>query len=273
MSGLFEPRTPGDVWFRVGKVDVTSTLLVVLLGAVGMIATLFSRSLAIGMVFEPTLLLQGELWRVFTWPLANVVSFWSLITLLLLWYFGTMVEAGIGRNKMLRLYLEIWLALTVAAGLVAILLPGSTALAGLDQVQFVVLLLWIAEYPTRRFMFNIPAWGFGAFIVGLNVLTMISVRNWGGLLAMILGFALVALAARRLGLLGAYDWLPGRARPTTRRRPRKAAPTRPSRDERRHVSDEERLDALLAKISAEGIHSLTKSERAELEKIRQRRRR
>lgn len=274
MSGLFEPRSQGDVWFRVGKVDVTSTLLVVLLGAVGMIATLFSRSLAIGMVFEPTLVVQGELWRILTWPLANVVSLWSLITLLLLWYFGTMLEAGIGRNRMMRLFVEIWLALTVAAGLVAILLPGSTALAGLDQVQFVVLLLWIAEYPTRRFMFNIPAWGFGAFIVGLNVLTMISVRNWGGLLAMLLGFALVALAARRLGLLGRYDWLPGRARTTTtRRRSRRSAPSKPGRDERRQASDEERLDALLAKISAEGIHSLSKAERAELEKIRQRRRR
>ena len=37
------------------------------------------------------------------------------------------------------------------------------------------------------------------------------------------------------------------------------------------MSDSDRLDQLLEKISAEGIHSLSASERKELERLRQRR--
>lgn len=270
MSNLFDPRAQGDSWFRIGRFDVTSTLVVVGIGVLGMLVCLFVPSAGIGMYFDTTSILQGQLWRIVTWPLANFVSIWTLLTFLMLWYFGTMLESETGRDRMMRLYLEIWGALTVATFLVGLVLPGSTALIGLDQIQFIVLLLWIAEYPTRKFFFGIPAWGVGAFFVGLQVLMMLAAQNWGGLLAMLLGFVLVALAARRLGLLSAYPWLPGGRTRRTRVRPR---PGRPSKQQQRKVSDEERMDQLLAKISAEGIHSLTKKERAELEQLRQRRRR
>ncbi|SDL19941.1 rhomboid family intramembrane serine protease [Tessaracoccus oleiagri] len=279
MSNLFEPRAQGDAWFRIGRLDVTSTMLVLFLAFAGLVVSLFSPTIGRALYFEPQLLLQAEVWRLFTWPLANYLSFWTLLTFLLLWYFGTSLENTLGRDRMLRLYVEIWAALTVSMGLVGLLLPGSTALMGIDQIEFVVLLLWIADNPHRRFFFNIPAWVVGAFFLGLQVLTMLASAAWGALVGLALGLLLVAMAAKRLGLLADISWIPGSRRSGRRggrRRPRgpeDMAP-RPMREHRRHhhLTDEERMDQLLERISAVGLDGLSKRERDELEKLRRRRR-
>lgn len=268
MSGFFDPRAQGDSWFRVGRIDITSTVLVVFIGVLGMIATPFVSG---AFILAPQLVVTGELWRIFTWPLHNGLDIFSILNLLLLWYFGTMLESELGRARMMRLYVEIWVALTVSTMVIGLLAPGSTAMAGVRMIEFVILLLWIAEYPTRRFFFNIPAWGFGAFLLLLQVLPLLAAGAWAALVALAFSFLLVALAARRLGLLSAYKWLPGGGAKTRRRTSRPSG--KQARQKQRTASDEERLDVLLGKISAEGIHSLSKSERAELEKIRQRRRR
>ncbi|MEZ5087287.1 MAG: DUF6576 domain-containing protein [Tessaracoccus sp.] len=272
MSNPFQPQSQGDYWFRVGRLHVTSTMLVVLIGAIGMLVGTFSGAIASGLWFHPAEVLQGGIWRIVTWPLADTISIWSLLTLLMLWYFGSMLERELGRNQTMRLYIMMWGALTISTGIFGLLLPGF-GLAGLRQVQLLVLLLWIAEFPRARFLFNIPAWAFGAFILVLQVLQILSIGAWGSMLSLAASLAFVALGARRLGLLSNYAWLPA-GRPRTTRQPRAhqdPAP-KPSRQERRRASDEERLDQLLAKISAEGLHSLSKRERKELEELRLRRR-
>ena len=271
MSGFFPTRdASGDAWFRIGRLEVTSTLAVVLLGAVGMLAGLFVRGLPDLLEYVPDVAFRGQLWRLVTWPLADQIGFWSALNLVLLWYFGRELEAHIGRRRMAALFGGIWLSLTVAATVIALLSQGAR-LAGLGFVEFCILLLWIAEYPTRRFIFNIPAWVLGAFFVGLQVFAFVAVRAWGSLLSLLLSLALVALAAKRAGLLAGYRWIPGRPAEDRPRAPRPKPAER--REHRRRESDEERMDALLGKISAEGLHSLTKAERAELEKLRERRRR
>ncbi|NLE97988.1 MAG: rhomboid family intramembrane serine protease [Propionibacterium sp.] len=276
MSGLFGSRAQGEAWFRIGRVQFTSTLLVVALGAVGMVLCAFMPSLAMALSFQPQAVLSGEVWRLVTWPLVNLISFWSLLNLVLLWYFGTMLESTLGRNRMLRFYLEMWGALTIATALVGFVLPMSTALWGLRDIQFLVLLIWIADNPTRRFILNIPAWALGAFLLGLQVLTMVATRQWGPLVTLVLALFFVAVAARRHGLLSSLTFIPGGGSggsPSKARAKAKAKPSaRAQRQQQRHMSDEDRIDQLLDKISAQGIHSLTKAERAELEKLRKRRR-
>ncbi|HMR48345.1 MAG TPA: hypothetical protein PKE40_03190 [Arachnia sp.] len=275
MSSPFEPQAQGDYWFRIGRLHVTTTLLVVLAGVAGMLACTFSGALASALVFVPAQVFRGELWRIFTWPLADVASIWSLLTFLMLWYFGTMLERDLGRNQMMRLFVTIWGVLTVVTGIFGLFLPSG--LAGLGQIQFLILLLWIAEYPRARFLFNIPAWAFGAFLLALQVLQTLAAGAWGSLLSLAVSLLFVAIGARRVGLLSAYDWIPASPRPP-RGSGQAASPgftvsSGPSRQERRRANDEERLDQLLAKISAEGLHSLSKRERRELEELRLRRRR
>lgn len=264
------PYASEDSWFKIGRLQVTSTIGVVLIGAVGMLAWVFNTNLPNVLLYAPQYLSSGEVWRVFTWPLADGISLWSILNLVLLWYFGRDLEATLGKVKMAWLYGGIWLALTLATSATGIALAGAYA-AGLDLVQLTILLLWIAEYPTRRFLFNIPAWVFGAVIVGLQVLQYIGYRMWPMLVNLLLSLILVAIVARALGLLSQYAWIPG-AGSSRPRAPKAHKPTRAQqRAHSRKLSDDERMDELLDKINAQGLHSLTKQERAELLKLRERR--
>ena len=274
----------GDAWFRLGKLDVTSTMLVVLIGAVGVVASAFAPVLYQVGRFVPAEVLQGQVWRAVTWPFVDGISLWTILTLVLLWYFGRDLENQVGRRPMMSLYIALWAILTVVAFVVGLAMGGG-AMAGLDSIQFIVLLLWIAEYPRRPFFFGIPAWIVGAVLVALQVLSYIAIRDLAGLASLVVTFFVAAVVARRFGLLSDLSWLPGRRGSAPRirqgggvRAPQAAAPRTPraARAEQkaaaRQASDHERMDALLEKISEQGIHSLTPAERKELEALRERRR-
>ena len=274
----------GDAWFRLGKLDVTSTMLVVLIGAVGVVASAFAPVLYQVGLFVPAEVLQGQVWRAVTWPFVDGISLWTILTLVLLWYFGRDLENQVGRRPMMSLYVALWAILTVVAFVVGLAMGGG-AMAGLDSIQFIVLLLWIAEYPRRPFFFGIPAWIVGAVLVALQVLSYIAIRDLAGLASLVVTFFVAAVVARRFGLLSDLSWLPGRRGSAPRirqgggvRAPQAAAPRTPraARAEQkaaaRQASDHERMDALLEKISEQGIHSLTPAERKELEALRERRR-
>ncbi|MGC3995392.1 MAG: rhomboid family intramembrane serine protease [Propionicimonas sp.] len=262
--------SPEDPWFRIGSVDVSTSVLVAAIGLVSGIVWVVSPEIIYALAYWPGAVVAGEPWRILTWPLANTIS--VVFTSLMLWYFGTELERLIGRTRMLWLLVGAWAGLTIASTLVS-LIPGlsGTVLAGLGLIQLAVLLLWIAEYPNRPFFFGIPAWVFGMAIVAVQALSMIAYRDFGSLLSLVFSLILVAVMARRFGLLGAYDWIPGR--PVTR----KPAPARTRhvprsevRQEMRRLSDREQLDALLDQINAKGIQSLTDAQRKELMKLRER---
>ncbi len=261
----------GDAWFRLGRFEITSTLLVALLGAVGIVTCAFVPALFTVGFLDPGRVLSGEVWRLVTWPFVDRVSLWSVLTLVLLWYFGTDLERQVGRRNMMWLLVGIWSVQTVLALVVGTFLGGA-ALASLGTIQFVVLLLWIAENPRRPFFFGIPAWVIGAVLVAVQVLGFIAARDIVGLFAMLASVLVAGMIARSMGLLSDLTWLPGR-----RTAPRPSAPRAPAasrsqqRQAQRMTSDAERIDTLLEKISEHGIHSLTPAERKELEKLRQRR--
>ena len=266
----------GDAWFRLGRLEVTSTVLLVLAGAVGVVLSAFIPELPGATALAPTAVLAGEVWRVVTWPFFAPISLWSVLTLVLLWYFGRDLERQVGRSGMASLYVGLWAILTVVEFVVGLVLGGG-GVGGLDAIQFIVLLLWIGEYPRRPFFFGIPAWVVGAVLVAIQVLGNIAARSLAGLVSLLITAVAAVFLARAFGLLSELTWLPGGAGgarpapPTAARR----APT-PSRAQQRaatrHASDTERMDALLEKISEQGIHSLSKAERKELDLLRERRR-
>ncbi|MFV0428077.1 MAG: rhomboid family intramembrane serine protease [Arachnia sp.] len=250
------------------RVEVTPVTVVVAAAAVSALAYVAYPGLWELLDLSASGLAAGQLWRLFTWPLANVLDLWLILNLVMLWYFGSDLQRNIGQAAMTRLFIGIWIALTGAFLVVTLLLNGRVGLGGIRLVEFSVLLLWIAESPHRRFFFGIPAWAIGGVFIGLQALTLIAERAWLSLATLVLSLAFVAIAARRVGLLSAYPWIPGRRKTRATRPPRAAA-----KAQRRSASDEERMDQLLGKISAQGIHSLSAAERKELERLRQRRRR
>ncbi|MCA0253264.1 MAG: hypothetical protein LCH76_13465 [Actinobacteria bacterium] len=271
MSGFFAARGGvGDPWFRLGRLEVGTVMAVVLAVAVSWLAYVILPPLPGLLAFVPEYAAAGEVWRLVTWPLANGLSLWSVIALFFFWYFGTDLEQALGRRTMAWLLVGIWASLTAAATIVGLVLGAGYLLAGINVIEFAILLLWIAEYPDRRFLFNIPAWVFGLVLVGLQVLQAVAARDLGSLLSLALALALIAIAARYAGLLSAYRWIPGgrrQSQPRQRRRSRGTAFKQAGR------TDRERLDELLDQINEQGIGSLTDAQRKELMRLRERLRR
>lgn len=258
----------------MGRIEVNTVVLVVLIAVISGLAWVVVPSLPTRLLYTPELVASGEPWRLITWPFANDLSLWTVITLAMFWYFGTDLERLIGRTRMLWLLLGMWASFTAAYTVVALIAGGGRGLYGLGSIEFLLLLLWIAEYPRRTFFFNIPAWVVGAILVAVQVFGFLASRDIPGLLSLLFSFVLVAIVARAVGLLGEYPWIPGRVvqgRPVTARAPR--VPRSHARQASRHASDRERLDALLDQINAGGLNSLTESQRRELLKLRDRLRR
>ena len=278
MSGFFAPRdNHQEPWFRIGRLEVSTVVLVVLVSVLSGLAWVAMPSLPSSLAYSPDLLATGQVWRLVTWPFATDLSLWTVITLALFWYFGTELERMVGRTGMVRLLVGMWACLTAAYTTVALLLGDGLGLAGLDFIQFLLLLLWIAEYPRRPFFFSIPAWVVGAILVAVRVFGLMAARDSAGLLSLVFSFVLVAVLARSVGLLGDYPWIPGRVErggPVTARAPRAPRSSRAStREASRHDSDRQRLDDLLDQINAKGLNSLTDSQRREIMKLRERLRR
>ncbi len=272
MSGFYPHREHTEPWFRLGRLEVSSVMFVVLLVAASWLAwvivgPIWTQTLA----FIPADVASGQAWRIFTWPLADGLSLWGALTLFFFWYFGTELEGQIGRRRMASLLVGIWGSLTVAYTTIAVIFSAtSIALIGISLVEFLLLLIWIAEYPLRPLFFRIPAWIFGVVIVGVQILSMIAYRQLVSLLTLVLALVLVAVAARRSGLLAAYSWIPGRP---AAQRPRVArVPRAQQRAAHRSSTDQEHMDALLDQIHEHGLHSLTTAQRNELKKLSDRRR-
>jgi hypothetical protein len=283
-------RGSDDGWFRLGSVDVTTVLLVAMLAIVSFVVWALeppAKSIQHALELNPDSFVHGQIWRVITWPIAYPVGMglFAIIAVALFWYFGTEIERQLGRKRM------AWFLGLVTVGLgllwvaVAEAIGTNYLLSTLNQLELMVLLVFIAEYPSRRFFFNIPGWVIGVVIIGLTVLQLLGQRQWPLLLNFLLGLALTAVIARSMGLMAELRWIPHL---TIKRKPKKSkrgrrsggattgtvvagpwnpAPTPP-------VSpDQAALDALLDKIHAHGMDSLTDHEREQLLILRDRLRR
>jgi hypothetical protein len=82
---LPEPR-PRDGWFRIGNLDVTTTALMVIAGVASMFLYAISKETFSKLIFDPLAVRNGEIWRLFTWPIANPPShIWLVLTMLFFW--------------------------------------------------------------------------------------------------------------------------------------------------------------------------------------------
>ena len=280
-------RGSDDGWFHLGSLEVTTTVLVVVLSVVSILEWAIEGSFGpvqSHLVLDPDSVVTGQVWRLLTWPIAYPGGFGlgTVISIAIFWYFGTEIERLLGKKRM------AWFVglITVGLGLLWVAVVEASTLygqlGGLGQVELMTLLVFIAEYPHRRFFFNIPGWVIGAVIVGVTVLVYIGSREWLLLLNFSLGLVLTALVAKSLGLLSELRGIPRISFRRTRKPKRsKRAPSGPTvvqgpwqAPEPPPVSrDQAELDALLDKISATGMDSLTPQERDHLLVLRDRLRR
>lgn len=299
MAGRFsfsvpERRNASDPWFRIGTLDVNTTMLVVLASVATMFVWAASQNAWLNLALLPDSVRGGEVWRLLTWPLANQPGIWEVLTIAIFWYFGREIEGLLGRSR----FAVMLLLLAVIPGLVGTALDIGDF--SLRAVQLAVFLVFIAEYPTARFFFGIPAWAIGAVIVGVQVLQYLGFRETERILLLFVTIAVAALTARSMGLAQSLPWIPklpypgtaGGGRQRSRRRaPRPAGggavidgpwgassrggggagaplpqPPRPGDDPR----DQAELDLLLDKISANGMDGLSTEEKRRLNELSKR---
>ena len=290
-----ERRNASDPWFRIGTLDVNTTILVILLCVASMVLWAIDQSVWLNLALLPDEVTSGQVWRVVTWPLANQPGIWEVLTLAIFWYFGRELEGMLGRAR----FAVLLLLVTVIPGLAAVLL--DIPIAELATVELAVFLIFIAEYPFARFFFGIPAWAIGAVIVGIQVLQYLGNRQEERILLLLVSIATAALTARSFGLATSLPWIPkiplpagggggGRRRRPPRQRsagggrvvdgPWGDAPSAPRRSSGASLpqppgpavpdGDQAELDALLDKISDLGMDGLSSDEKRRLNDLSKR---
>jgi len=278
VSSRFSLSFPGrrgedDPWFRIGSVDVNTSLLAALICAVSMFVWAASPSLLEPLVLWPDDVRGGQAWRLVTWPFANAPNLWTVITIAMLWYFGKELERLVGRNR----FAILLLLLAVVPGLVGTVLDIPQA--GIRPVEIAIFCLFAVEYPNIRFFFGIQAWVIAAVIVGIEVLQLLGLRESDRIVLLFVSLATAAIAGRSFGLLGEQQWIPslaghGRSRSGGRSSPRASTSRRSGRDADRVVSvgpwtgpspaDQAEMDRLLDKMNSVGLSETERKRLSEL---------
>jgi membrane associated rhomboid family serine protease len=294
VSGYFRFGRAGgeqsNPWFRIGSLDVGTTVLVVLVSVVSLLVFAFEPvdkpiQNAIAMVSDDVA--HGQVWRLATWPFANLYfNLWVAISLFFFWYFGSELERTIGRTKMAVLFFGTATLIGLVGMLIDLPMTGTFymgGLAGLGNLGLLRALVFIAESPHIRGFFGIPGWEVGAVLVGVQIIQLLGYRFLVDLYTFLCSLVIVAVMARAVGLLSERTWIPHVHVPSVHRRKRRRAPrqTGPTVVQgpwqppaTPPVSrDQAALDALLDKISESGMESLTDGEREQLMILRDRLRR
>lgn len=253
-----------------------------------------ANALLLGRLSDPS----GGAWFAFAWP--ALLEGWGLgcvriltyqfthsfsdvmhvlMNMLALWVFGPMAEARLGRFGTIRLYL--WAGFAGALGhLLVASLQGYAAvpLVGASGACYGLLVYAACVSPQATLVFLIvqmPLWALAVLLTGIGAYSTFVefATGYGGGVSHSahLGGAALGFVAWRLGWFrdhadtaagGPTGWL---SRWAGALRQRRAAVARRSAQ-----TQELQLDAILAKVKAQGLASLRRDERRLLERISER---
>jgi membrane associated rhomboid family serine protease len=252
-------------WF--GRVPVYATTIIVALYAASMIAVAIAgpEVAQSALSFNTTaVLMHGQIWRCLTYAFANGPDLLFIVSLVMLYVFGRDLEQYLGRKGFLRLYLGFLLlgpSLLMAASLVT----GNSYTLSHNWANFAVFLSFAALYPNAQLIFQIPAKLFAWVLLGAFALQLLAGRHWPEMLVL-LSTAFLAYYAIRHGAALNLDFM-ARLRPVSHRtkRPRLRVVKNPDDEP---VDPHRIIDPLLEKISRDGLASLTRREREQLERAR-----
>ena len=130
MPGRYSYTSPwsrgNDPWFRIGQIDVTTTVGLIGLGIISVFVWAIegrSHEISLKLLLDPQRVQDGEIWRLITWPLVNQASFWTIFLFFILYMLGNQLENLMGR----RTFLYLLLAFTVIPAVVVTLASISNS--------------------------------------------------------------------------------------------------------------------------------------------------
>ncbi len=266
-------EAPGDhqpiVWLR--EYPIFAAHLIVLVLVASMLATTVLRfleawTLLATLPFNSSLVLQGEVWRLFTYGFVNPPSLSFAIKMLMIVWFGREVEKFLGRRFLLRFYGGLYIFLPLFFTLIGLARPMH--LAG-EPGSFALFIAFAALYPNAILFFNLLVKWVAGVLVGIYTLMALSQRDTAGLISL---WATVGFAYAFVRFHQGQFTLP-RIRFATRRSHLRELPPLPTQKSRRprdaRANPMVEIDALLDKIAQSGYASLTAQERDRLEAARE----
>ena len=275
-----------DPWFRIGGFAVSTTAFVVGLGVISMI--IWGIEGRFGPIFAGLVLfsedysisrgsvLEGDIWRLVTWPIPNEPHFWTIILFAIFYMLGSQIESLLGRWRFAFFLIALTLIPAVIVTAVEAVAGVNGYVAGLRMVEVGVLVAFAAQYAQARFWPGIPGWVIAVVIVGLDALRYLGIRNWFALILLACTVAVALLGIRAFGYATNLTWIPKLTLASASSQ--RAAGARPSKSRRRSrardhlqavptanepVSPE--MDALLDQVASSGLDSLTRKQRKQLE--------
>ncbi|WP_395751312.1 rhomboid family intramembrane serine protease [Prosthecobacter sp.] len=203
-----------------------------------------------------------HVWTVLTYPLVNPPSLWTLFGCYLLWNFGEAVERHLGRRAFVRLLLTLTLSSPVFLTIFGL---HNSACAGIQGIDFGTFIAFATLYPRAKIsiiILTLDAWVLAAILVGVDVLSYLSMRSWVGILLLAANVGIAyAFIRYETGALRLPS-LPKRvSSPKGTQQPQKSSGTAKS-----SKSSTPSVDDILDKISHKGMQSLTAEERRILDK-------
>lgn len=260
---------PEEPLFQWGGLRVDLTLLLIGIHTLAMAAAAVLAASGVGdwanqLAFSAGDLKAGQVWTLVTYPFVHDIrqeGLWFALEMLMFFWFGREVESAIGR----RSYGLMYGALAVIPALVlagAGPLLGSSVLAGSGTISFAIFLAFCGLHPGAQFFFaGLTARWVGWVLLAIYSLAAFAGRDWPGLVQLWLSSLFAVAWVRRGGL----EW-PAISLPKGRKKSGKGkvAPAKKAAV----IPALEKVDAILDKISKEGIHSLTAAEKKQLEDAR-----
>lgn len=214
-------RGPGDPWFTIGSVDVTTSVLIPLLVVVVWVAAAVDLSILKAVWLSRQSYQSGFVWQLFTWPFADIASVRTAIGLFFFWSFGRVLEQPLGPGRFLR-FLAIG---TVVTGLIALVLDrlassdrlGSLlgaasenpVLAGPRLPAIAVAVCVAVEYPNIRAFFGIPIRALVAVFIAIDLLQALTYRDWLSMVHIVIAVTVFAIVMTAFGLGNELpSWVP-----------------------------------------------------------------
>jgi hypothetical protein len=242
---------------------------------------------------------DGEVWRVVTWPIATEPTVWGLLGIVFFWLFGQQLESLFGRGRFLAWVLAVTIIpalLLTALGAIESSFDFTSVEFGLSSLFLGGIWVYAATYPGVKWFEVIPLWALAAVFTVLNLLQYSGNDATGKVVFLLAGVAVSLVAGRSLGL--ATGWpiphLPldgSSSAPRSKKKkskPRRSSGSSSSSGQRvvegpwknapapmppptgPTPADQIELDELLDKIGANGMDSLTTSEKKRLNDLSKR---
>lgn len=271
-GGSSEEHQP-VTWWNGHPVYAAHFIVIVLVLA--MIATSLAmwgatgQTLIDALIFDPKLVLKGQVWRVFTFGLVNGPSIQFAFEMVMIVWFGREVERFLGRKKFLTVYAASFFITPLLLTAVGYWLPFKAILAA-KTGALAVFVAFAVLYPGVPVFFSLLAKWAALILVGIYTMMALAYKEPTLLVWVWASCGMAYLLVRHYqGLLPLPNLRFWKRKPKLRVLPdlpqRKVAP--PPKPARESANMAE-VDALLDKIAQSGIGSLTPKERAKLDAAR-----